>query len=1350
MAKYPFHRLTPHTFEDLVKTLLERIYRPTGGTLIQFGPGPDGGREATWIQPHDHPNYTKPLRLPFGTAKHWVFQAKMYDADQRGWTLARRALLHDIEKELTKIRTNRITCHVFVLATNLPMTGVLGSGTRDRIDEIVKRYRRQGIEVQVWDAADLSRQLDAYPDVRTTFVDVLPGDVIAALLRHVKASDSRTRTALKAYLAFLYKRDSTALTGEAGDDSGLPLADVYIDLLLRNASRQGADPTELLSATTDRDDMSRIPSQPVVDNEKQDWPASSLLLLQDFHHVLLVGLQGSGKSTITQFLAAYHAARLVKPDCALQLARRLQLPRGLTPEDVDATCTPRFPFRVELRRYAAWLGKRARTEGLRGPSLAEYLAETLVNPHVDGTLTAEDIYALAGTDPLLLILDGLDEVPHPAVRREIIEHLEIFLRRVRAAGGNLQIVLSCRPGYAAELDRFDPWIWVIQDLSRDQFNAYCEAWLAKRIVDVSDRQEALDRVARGMRSEQVVPLATTLLQATVMLTLVKRRMDIPHERYRLYAKYVEVIFQREAVKSPTVHRFQDALMRLLERVAYELHRGMQHSPVRPLDWEGLRSHVHRVLEDYLVRNLGPDRLGQTVDDIIYAAIHRLGFLTDAGDGHRGIDFVRQSFRESFAAGFLCNDATAHPDKVFEALVNHGPYWSGVLQFYVARHNPNQQSQWITWTEDDIQPDDVEGLLRTIKLKRALLAVLPEFGVQRKSEFSRTLRSILAPATRWAIITQPAVSELLPELRSGNGHDVLRNLLESLSTHDVVTMRHELRLLLSLGQADASWSRRLQEVLESAIQEPSLLPIALKGLLDRQATISVPDLSVELWHDVPTRELPPSEHWLPKASCDNLARVVYVMPWLAGPSQAAPGAPGVDGLLNWTEFSVSGGEYSIGLRPYAGRRLPPAPVMAPGAAEHRECGVHQHYLESLVQSAAVPDDHARFAYAVAQEHSLPHPRQPLWSPTHVLGPSPEQFASIEQWQEFQRRIRRPEALEHLKGIDDAWAWLAVLFHADDWSICAGTGLLTPAVARTLRDGPLGGALCLPSFPIDLLRVAFARNAKSVAAFPVRQLLDSAMAAWRHGRLAPSNGIRSLVNQYAVHTRPGSGIDRVLLDSLELMPLPVGWPELMLVLAAQEPKIDVDLLVRFWARHGGAVLREGARFPAREDQIKQVSLTVNRILEKETDEAFWLAVNIARPFQLADETQAGLRRQLCERLSQASRPEQETDALVMALLSLSVNAEELHFWHKSRVANAWLARLPYRASLIGRRISLATPTTEERAAFRIELLQMLSRRQEWPTAVRLGALEAILGIDAVARGPIENHEFGAGPAANAASA
>ncbi len=75
MSKYSFERLGADRFEALAQALLEKLFR-ISGSLIQFGDGRDGAREATWSQPINHQYYKQPSMANNEIPKEWVFQVK--------------------------------------------------------------------------------------------------------------------------------------------------------------------------------------------------------------------------------------------------------------------------------------------------------------------------------------------------------------------------------------------------------------------------------------------------------------------------------------------------------------------------------------------------------------------------------------------------------------------------------------------------------------------------------------------------------------------------------------------------------------------------------------------------------------------------------------------------------------------------------------------------------------------------------------------------------------------------------------------------------------------------------------------------------------------------------------------------------------------------------------------------------------------------------------------------------------------------------------------------------------------------------------------------------------------------
>ena len=394
MSKYQFHRLNGETFQQLVQSLLERKRR-NYGELIQFkSTGADGAREATWVQQTNHPDYVRPTNCATDVPKSWVFQVKYHDLGVRGWDGAAAAVLADLKLELDKVYNKfKLQCHHFVLITNVPLTGGHRIGTRDKASKIALEWKTRIPQIEVWDASDLSRMLDDNADVRTAYSElILPGDVLYAIYTDIQDTSQRRDNIFRGYLKYILDHESKARAEEAGDDETLPLSEVYIDQSLRLHRQSVPEVYRELVASWSGDSQDDDFAYLVPDD--LDWVNSSFLLLWGAQEkTMLLAGPGYGKSTITQFLVIYHAARILRSPLAERLAERLVLPENWKPSDL--ACPLRFPFRIELRRFAKW--RRIQEPLTDGTGVAAYIAKQLIGGVVESHLTQEDVFAMIGT-----------------------------------------------------------------------------------------------------------------------------------------------------------------------------------------------------------------------------------------------------------------------------------------------------------------------------------------------------------------------------------------------------------------------------------------------------------------------------------------------------------------------------------------------------------------------------------------------------------------------------------------------------------------------------------------------------------------------------------------------------------------------------------------------------------------------------------------------------------------------------------------------------------------------------------------------------------------------------------------
>lgn len=1343
MSKYTFEKIGSAGFEQLAQALLEKLCR-TGGQLIQFGAGADGAREATWSQPTAHEAYVRPENESSEVDKEWVFQAKFHDIGQRGWDRARADVESDLEKELEKVVNKyEVPCHKYILVTNVPFSGVRHVGTRDKVNAVIEKWRPKVPEIEVWDATDLSRMLDADPDTRTTFLgEILPGDILRELLKNLNRSDEARVNSYRTYLKSLLRSEGDARAEEAGDEGGLKLEKVFVDLDLALNQKSANDCAmpfvqQVIEEQRDRHpDSERGENEKHIPNSLECVPASFALLRASYKSLLIKGGPGVGKSTLTQFLSLYHAARLVDPSLSKRLAERLKLRGGVTAESLDAHCEVRFPLRIELRRYAKWVGEMQRKQA--NPHFAAYFAEC-INKESSSSFDMEDIFTLTAKNPVLLLLDGLDEVPQPATREIVFRELQIFLDRCESEDCDVNVILSTRPqGYRGEFDGFQPLEWHVVDLSRKDFDDYSDRWLAERIANTDERADARQRVADGMKSYAVQLMAKTLLQATVMLTIAERKLAIPHAKHKLYEKFVEVIFEREQNKEPIIQEKADELRRLHEKVGFELICKLEkHDGGQTLEGAEFRNCVERVILDY---GRGPSdgtEFNAIVDEIVTLAKNRLCLLAGKGEDQEDIDFVIQPFREYFAAAYLARHEDADPDRAYKALSARQHVWANVLQFYAAFQSTAQQKNWISEADGSDQLNsDLEQLIEMTRRRRALIRVLPEFERPKNEYLRRAFNNLLEHSTRWTWRDRDSTAELLDAFSQNEAFDNLNTCFGELSLDDANSLFVELDLLVKAdGTANKEATNKL---LSDLTQKNQARSTALQVAHLNQLSVSVDSLSLsDLRKNLPS-------HFVGRRR-----RVEFQLKNWKGISDgkvidlAVSGSflgHHIDGFKEqWINelFRILTGHrhlFDVGVGVVFPAHFFQIPVEQSIASLHEKLASlddcdSRSYIAALLTAIENPTDIKLYNAAKSEASSLIEVL-PLEShfDVHIrLGPAPSSFESDEKWIDARNSVfahDSKELADWAANLNDH-AWMILVVPEAGWKFL--DPLVTTAKLNELDGDVLSRLKIMAAGSTNIAEMIRLHEFHS----NISAILSSLVT------IASEIGASFLEDSEVARTffrsdvSPPADVDaNSLLDKVEHLTCPPEFCASVVSMLFSARDVDLERLVTFWKSHC-----QSTQFVWVHNQLEE---SLSALLALKNPDALRLAASLRDRHhrRAVPEIATQVATEYCALLAKNATL---TGVELSRLFSLPVVVEEIELWNREDVIRA-LQESEWRLdSFRERLLELINTMSAHHQRIRDVLVKILQNKNGYAIEIGLAAIDAIHRLDELTSTPLTDEDW-----------
>ena len=300
------------------------------------------------------------------------------------------------------------------------------------------------------------------------------------------------------------------------------LSDVYTDLDTTDVQRIERE-EEYRELMAQRDKAERISAQATIN---------------DHRCVLIMGDPGSGKSTFAKHVAHSLAQAGLAEDPSTWL-------KALAPWEHEVL----LPVWIELRTLAAGLDRVNDENDLAAQFFSAL--QDLLNKQCLKEIGADlEKYIQGRAEPVLLLFDGLDEVPSN-LRKKVVDLVNVLAERYKCH----RIVVTCRPyAYLDQPYRLTGFHQVtLAAFSQDQINRFIQNWYDLRVkckaMTASDADWKRRRLQQATQSSHLHELAERPFLLTVMAQLHTYTGQLPDDRTELYAGAVDLLLQRWEGKS---------------------------------------------------------------------------------------------------------------------------------------------------------------------------------------------------------------------------------------------------------------------------------------------------------------------------------------------------------------------------------------------------------------------------------------------------------------------------------------------------------------------------------------------------------------------------------------------------------------------------------------------------------------------------------------------------------------------------------------------------------------------------------------------------------------------------------
>jgi AAA domain, putative AbiEii toxin, Type IV TA system len=377
---------------------------------------------------------------------------------------------------------------------------------------------------------------------------------------------------------------------------------------------------------------------------------------------LLVGGPGQGKSTLSQLACQLHRVALLTPFATGLSIRHQEVLASFNMPEVSGDkkadtllppAQPCLPLQVSLPELAVWLVQQS-TASETMPAILSFVATRASAKR--SQLVPETLLALVSHMPVLLVLDGFDEVGAADDRARLVHVAKELLAVLAACNARVQVLVTTRPqGYLDEMRHIGVPLLTCQMelLKPDEAIRYAQKLLAAKIPGVDEQEAMLARLKTAASEVATQRLMTTPLQVTILAALVQQSGRAPRERWNLFHRYFTYTYNREVERNTyasgllSEHRHHIELIHTRVALLLQVESENNGGAAARISSQRLGEIVHAVLQEDGVSQVERDAL---VEEITLVAQQRLVFLVDSEPGFFGFEI--RSLQEFMAAWAL--------------------------------------------------------------------------------------------------------------------------------------------------------------------------------------------------------------------------------------------------------------------------------------------------------------------------------------------------------------------------------------------------------------------------------------------------------------------------------------------------------------------------------------------------------------------------------------------------------------------------------------------------------------------------------------------------------------------------